>query len=83
MAARRGSDDTVDGRSPGHPFASFLRHSGERKDEESDAVAGGRGGHLAAAHPGAEGGRSWLLHVPAQHQTHVEPAGMRGRSRYV
>lgn len=82
MATCRGSDDTIDGRSQGHPIDSILRHSGERQDEEPDAVAGGRGGHLAAAYSGAEGGRSWLLHVPTQHQAHVEPAGMRGRPRY-
>lgn len=82
MAARRGSNDTVDGRTTGHPLAPLLRHSGERQDEEPDAVAGGGGGHLAAAYSVAEGGRPWLLHVPAQHQAHVEPAGMRGCPRY-
>lgn len=82
MAARRGPDDIVDGRAPGHSFAPILRHPGERQDEKSDAIAGGGGGHLAAAHSVAEGSRPWLLHVPAQHQADVEPAGMRGRPRY-
>jgi len=82
MATCRGPDDTVHGRTAGHPLAPLLRHAGEREDEEPDAVAGGRGGHLAAAYSGAEGGRPWLLHVPTQHQAHVEPTGMRGRPRY-
>lgn len=82
MATCRGSDDIIDGRSQSHPLNPFLRHPGERQDEEPDAVAGRRGSHLAAAYPGAKGGRPWLLHVPTQHQTHVEPAGMRGCPRY-
>lgn len=82
MATCRGSDGAVDGRSQSHALAPVLRHPGEREDEEPDAVAGGRGGHLAAAYPGVEGGRPWLLHVPAQHQADDKPAGMRGRPRY-
>lgn len=82
MATGWGSNDIINGWSQSHSLASFLRYSGKRQNEESDAVAGRRGGHLAATYPGAEGGRPWLLHVPTQHQTHVKPAGMRGCPRY-
>lgn len=81
MATPRGSDDTVNGRENGDSIAALLRFPGERQDEESNSIQGG-GNYMAPAYNFSEGSWPWLLYVSTQHQPYVEPAGVRGRSRY-
>lgn len=82
MDSGGGQDDTVIGPANGDSLAPILGHVGERQVEESKRVEGRGGGHLAASHPPTSGSRPGMLHVPAEHEAHVEPAGMRGCPRY-